>query len=167
MRYSKLKTVETRKPVKGDTVYVAGVWSGYDRMDYHTRKELPYGPVRAYFRKLVVQSWGLKRATFTDAETGEFIRCEGATGSVHGAYFLNWSFTVDGLAAYWPEIEAEHRDQLAGSLKIRRNWIEEYRGRARADVHANAVRELAERETYQLTVEVKAYGEWKNANRGI
>lgn len=163
MWYSSQKTVETRKPVKGDVIFVAGVWSGFERQCYKTRTALAFGSVRLYYRQLRVESWGPKQATFTDMVTGEFIRERGYT-SADGCG-IAWSFTVAGLSHYFAEIETHYRSRLAQHLETKRKWIAEYRGTARPDVHAAASRRLASDEAYELTTEVRDYAEFKNAPR--
>lgn len=144
------KTVETRKPVKGDTVYVCGLWSGFTSYDRET-KTTTLRPATIYVRELRVESWGKVRATFTDPVTGEFIRAEGSVP------VLAWAFTPDRLGHFVEAIKAAAVELFAKSIANSAAWLVDHAATSRADVVATARREHAERVEFVPTFTVVGY----------
>jgi type III secretory pathway component EscV len=119
------QTTAKKMPKKGDTIFVARVWSRGDT-DHMTVN--PYRPAIS-IRELRVESWGKQQATFTHVETGEFIRERGYTEH------FSFSFTRDGLATEIESLEESIRNGLRRSAEGDSKWLEEYRN-ARSDVIA-------------------------------
>lgn len=113
-----MTTATKKMPKKGDTIFVAGIWSRGDGNS----------PQSVYTRKMIVQSWGKQQATFKDAATGEMLKHFGYPES----FVFAWS--MEELAPIVADVKAQLKKHHEQALVCMRSWFSEYGGRARADV---------------------------------
>jgi len=101
------------KPKKGDTILLTGIWSD-------DGSERTGGVPAIYVRRVVVQSWGKQQATFTDAETGCFIKVRGYTQHVQFGY------TEADIAEHLQTLRENIKTHLLKAIKIEEDWLEKY-----------------------------------------
>lgn len=122
----------TRKPKKGDTIFVVGVYSdGLDDRFWN------YGKPCVYVRELRVESWGKVQGTATDVVCGEFLKHHlSPTRS-------EFSFDRDGTAPLVAAAVELVRRSIEGAVRIEENWLANY-PHALPVHRARAARKLAE-----------------------
>ena len=121
-------------PIKGDVIWRCGVWSAGGA-------SAPGGKPAIYTQKLIVESWGKKRATVRVAATGEMVGMRVYTDQ--GADYLGWAWTETGLAAPIAQHKADIAASYQRSARNSEGWLATYARVARPEVVAHAREILA------------------------